>query len=43
MVGIGIDLREIVTLSSLQSGLHHALGRSRRGGRRSGGPRRRDG
>ncbi|XXY50285.1 PAS domain S-box protein [Sorangium sp. So ce269] len=30
MVGIGIDLREIVTLSSLQSGLHHALGRSRR-------------
>ncbi|MGK3962491.1 PAS domain S-box protein [Sorangium sp. So ce118] len=30
MVGIGIDLRELVTLSSLQSGLHHALGRSRR-------------
>ncbi|WP_437978974.1 PAS domain S-box protein [Sorangium sp. So ce295] len=44
MVGIGIDLREIVTLSSLQSGLHHALGRSRRGGgRRASGPRRRDG
>ncbi|XXT25389.1 PAS domain S-box protein [Sorangium sp. So ce429] len=30
MVGIGIDLREIVTLSSLRSGLHHALGRSHR-------------
>ncbi|WP_437617396.1 PAS domain S-box protein [Sorangium sp. So ce1151] len=29
MVGIGIDLQELVTLSSLQSGLHHALGRSR--------------
>ncbi|WP_437604003.1 PAS domain S-box protein [Sorangium sp. So ce590] len=42
MVGIGIDLREIVTLSSLQSGLHHALGRSRRGSR-AGGSRRRGG
>ncbi|WP_437922560.1 PAS domain S-box protein [Sorangium sp. So ce291] len=30
MVGIGIDLQEIVTLRSLQSGLHHALGRSGR-------------
>ncbi|WP_437821494.1 PAS domain S-box protein [Sorangium sp. So ce1078] len=42
MVGIGIDLQEIVTLSSLQSGLHHALGRSRRGSR-PGGSRRRGG
>ncbi|WP_437494216.1 PAS domain S-box protein [Sorangium sp. So ce1014] len=42
MVGIGIDLREIVTLSSLQSGLHHALGRSRRGSR-AGDSRRRGG
>ncbi|MGK4004410.1 PAS domain S-box protein [Sorangium sp. So ce1036] len=38
MVSIGIDLREITTLSSLQSGLHHALSRSR-GRRRSGGRR----
>ncbi|WP_437683607.1 PAS domain S-box protein [Sorangium sp. So ce131] len=41
MVSIGTDFREIITLSSLQSGLHHALGRSRRGGR-SGSARRRD-
>ncbi|KYF76125.1 anti-anti-sigma factor [Sorangium cellulosum] len=41
MVGIGIDLREIVTLSSLQSGLHHALARARRG-RAPSGPRRRE-
>lgn len=37
MVGIGIDLREIVTLSSLQSGLHHAMRRSRRRRRRGAG------
>ncbi|AGP37519.1 PAS domain S-box protein [Sorangium cellulosum] len=42
MVGIGIDLQGIATLSSLQSGLHHALGRSRRGSR-PGGARRRGG
>ncbi|WP_437738412.1 PAS domain S-box protein [Sorangium sp. So ce1335] len=41
MVSIGIDLREIVTLSSLQSGLHHALSRARRG-RSPSGPRRRE-
>ncbi|XYI03909.1 PAS domain S-box protein [Sorangium sp. So ce1128] len=41
MVSIGIDLQEIVTLSSLQSGLHHALGRSRRD-RRPGSSRRRE-
>lgn len=41
MVGIGIDLREIVTLSSLQSGLHHALARARRASM-PGGPRRRE-
>ncbi|WP_437641973.1 PAS domain S-box protein [Sorangium sp. So ce854] len=41
MVSIGIDLREIVTLSSLQSGLHHVLSRARRG-RPPSGPRRRE-
>ncbi|AUX33279.1 MULTISPECIES: PAS domain S-box protein [Sorangium] len=41
MVGIGIDLQGIATLSSLQSGLHHALGRSRRGSRPGGARRRR--